>query len=308
MRVIEVPERLERRTGRCVRRRVDVHRDRAVLRAAGHRAGASPVAVAVGPLRARFGFVLRVRREHERPLDERRLPRLDLLAEHTGPVVLRGRQHDVRRAVRVRVHLGEQPECELRRERLREVLRAGHVAADRVAQRLERAEELAVPEVVLVERLDRHRDFLPHRLRAPLPPERDVVGIVEVVAVRCDDVGVYRCRRVERDVHVLLVDRRLLARRDRPDDGREREVLRPGEQGRARVGTLVVRQRRVVEQQLRQGEGVLVGRDALVLHVRPAVRDAERPALQVRGDVEEEHVEHHPGPIRKILVGREFDQ
>ena len=41
-----------------------------------------------------------------------------------------------------------------------------------------------VPEVVLVERRDRERHDLPRGLRAPLPPERHIVGVVERDAVR----------------------------------------------------------------------------------------------------------------------------
>ncbi len=211
-------------------------------------------------------------------------------------------------AIRVRVHLAQQPEREHRRQLLGELAGAHHVVPDGVAQRFERLVELAVPELVLVERVNRERHRLPCRLRAPLPPERYVLRIVEGDAERRSgseatgafgSSGTFMCSWSTIGESSLAIG---------TDHGRHRVLVRPGEQCPTGVGTGPVRQRRVVEQQLRERERVLVGGDALVLHVRAAVRRPEVALLQVESDVEQEQVEHHCRPVREIPVGRELDE
>ena len=69
--------------------------------------------------------------------------------------------------------------------------------------------------------------------------------------------------------------------------------LGAGHQRGARVAGGVVAEAGVVEEQLREVEDVLVGGDALVLHVRAAVGRAVVALLDVERDVEQQQVEHH---------------
>ena len=79
--------------------------------------------------------------------------------------------------------------------------------------------------------------------------------------------------------------------RDPQDHRGEAVALCTREERRARVVARCVRQRGVVEQQLGQVERVLIGGDALVLHVGPTVRRTEVAVLDVERDVEEQQVE-----------------
>ena len=160
-----------------------------------------------------------------------------------------------------------------------------------------------------LDRGQRAGNELPRRESAALPPERNVLRVGERHArYRRWWVGAEGLVEIEGRAHRLAIEHDPRGAGHSPDHLGQPIAARLGEQRGPGVGTGRVRLAGRVEEQLRQAEDVLVGRPALVLHVRPAVGDPVVALELVDRQVVEEQVQHRrraSGDARLAVLGQQ---
>ena len=145
-----------------------------------------------------------------------------------------------------------------------------------------------------------------HAVSAPRSHQNGIASgsVLETPGTARGWIGAEGLIEVDRHAHVLAVEQGLAAPGHPLDDGRQAVALGRGQCGRVGVRSGWVWLVRRAERQLDGTEHVLVGGPALVLHVGPAVRDADVALHLVDRQVVQEHVEHRRGAPGQVTLAR----
>ncbi|MEZ5140139.1 MAG: hypothetical protein R2711_15625 [Acidimicrobiales bacterium] len=181
------------------------------------------------------------------------------------------------------------------------------VALVDVDERLHVGEQVGLQEAELVGGLEAGRGHLPEPDRPLRPPERQVVGVLEVVAERRLGVRDDRVGAVDEDAVALAQHAGVGGGGQLDQHLREPVPGRSGEVGRTRIGALAVVLVGVVEEQLERVEGALALAE-LVLGVGAPPAGGVGALVAGAGHVEHAQVEGHARGAHQLRVLRELDE